>query len=74
MRYFISAERSQSIPKTRRQQSNLGMELKAQGDLTGAIAAFRRAIELKPDFEKARYNLGIALRAQGKTAAAQKAA
>ena len=40
--------------------------------MTGAVAAFRRAIELKPDFEKARYNLGIALRAQGETAAAQK--
>src|SRR5207248_89373 len=39
---------------------------------TAAIVAFQRAIDLKPDFEKARYNLGIALRAQGKTAAAQK--
>src|SRR2546430_10341794 len=37
-----------------------------------SIAAFRRAIELKPDFEKAHYNLGIALRAQGETGAAQK--
>ena len=48
------------------------MELKAGGDTAGAIAAFQRAIELKPDFEKAHYNLGIALRAQGKTDAAQK--
>ena len=48
------------------------MELKAEGDIAGAIAAFRRAIELKPDFEKAHYSLGIALRAQGDTAAAHK--
>ena len=48
------------------------MELKAGGDLAGAIAAFRQAIEVKPDFEKAHYNLGIALRAQGKTGAARK--
>src|SRR5882724_8925902 len=34
--------------------------------------AFRKAIQLKPDFEKAHYNLGIALRAQGETGAAQK--
>jgi len=42
------------------------MELKSAGDLAAAVASFRRAIELKPDFEKARYNLGIALRARGK--------
>jgi hypothetical protein len=30
--------------------------------VTGAIAAFRRAVELRPGFEQARYNLGIALR------------
>src|SRR5207302_3390684 len=45
---------------------------KAGADIPGAIAAFRRAIELKPDFEKAHYNLGIALRAQGQTSAAKK--
>jgi len=48
------------------------MELTADGNTAGAIAAFRRAIELKPDFEKAHYNLGIALRAQGETSAAKK--
>src|SRR5260370_14819947 len=53
-------------------QCRLGMELKAGGDTAGAIAAFQCAIELKPDFENAHYNLGIALRAQGKTAAAKK--
>src|SRR5260370_38346863 len=48
------------------------MELKSGGDTAGAIAAFRRAIELKPDFEKAHYNLGIALRAQGPARARKK--
>ena len=47
------------------------MELKSGGDVAGAIAAFRRAIELKPDFEKAHYNLGMALRAQGQKTAAE---
>ena len=46
--------------------------LKPDGDIPGAIAAFRKAIELKPDFEKAHYSLGIALRSQGDTAAAHK--
>ncbi len=30
------------------------------------IAEFRTAIRLKPDFAEAHYNLGIALRAEGK--------
>ena len=66
------ARLSRSIPRIPRHRYDLGMELKAGGDTTGAIAAFQRAIELKPDFEKAHYDLGIALRAQGKTDAAQK--
>ena len=37
------------------------MELKATGDNAGAVAAYRKAIELKPDLEKAHYALGIAL-------------
>jgi superkiller protein 3 len=40
--------------------------------LAGAVAAFQRAVELNPDFEDAHYNLGLALRARGKTDAAQK--
>src|SRR5205807_5434586 len=42
------------------------------GDLDGAVTAFQRAVELKPDFEEAHYNLGIALRGLGRTQAAQK--
>ena len=52
--------------------TTLGMELKTEGDLPSAISAFRRAIELKPDFEQAHYSLGIALRAQGDSAASHK--
>jgi len=47
-------------------QYNLGMELKSGGDLVGAIAAFRAAVALKPDMEKAHYSLSIALRAQAR--------
>src|SRR5262249_16159388 len=47
-------------------------ELKADGDMPGAITAFRRAIELRPDFEQAHYNLALALRSQGDTGSAQK--
>ena len=45
---------------------NLGVALKAQGKLEEAIAEFRAAIRLKPDYAEAHSNLGIALRAQGK--------
>ena len=41
-------------------------------DAAGAIAAFRKAIELKPELEKAHYSLSILLRAQGEGSAAQK--
>jgi tetratricopeptide (TPR) repeat protein len=44
---------------------NLGTALKAQGDLEGAIAAYRRAIDLEPKFAAAHTNLGTALMAQG---------
>ena len=37
-----------------------------QGKLEEAIAEFRTAIRLKPDFAEAHYNLGIALAGQGK--------
>ena len=37
-----------------------------QGKLDEAIAAYREAIRLKPDYAEAHYNLGIALRGQGK--------
>ena len=39
---------------------NLGASLKKQGDLIGAIASYKAALNLKPDYPKAHYNLGNA--------------
>lgn len=46
--------------------NNLGNILAAQGKEDEAIAQFRRAIEIKPDYEEAHYNLANALDRQGK--------
>ena len=46
--------------------SNLGNALKEQGKLDEAIAAYRQAIRVKPDFADAHSNLGLALQEQGK--------
>jgi tetratricopeptide (TPR) repeat protein len=43
---------------------NLGIALKAQRDLKGAVAAYQQAIRLNPKDAPAYYNLGIALKAQ----------
>ncbi len=45
---------------------NLGIALGNQGKLEEAIAAYREAIRLKPDYADAHNNLGIALGKQGK--------
>jgi tetratricopeptide (TPR) repeat protein len=44
---------------------NLGIALRADGDLPGASAAFQKAIDLKPNFATAHSNLGNALRERG---------
>ena len=49
-----------------RAHNNLGNALKEQGKLDEAVACYRRALELKPDFAEAHNNLGIALKDQGK--------
>jgi hypothetical protein len=41
-----------------------------QGQLAGAVASYKRALALKPDYAKAANNLGIALRDQGRLAEA----
>ena len=46
--------------------SNLGNALQAQGKLDEAVAAYRRAIGIKPDYAEAHSNLGNALTNQGK--------
>jgi predicted O-linked N-acetylglucosamine transferase (SPINDLY family) len=45
---------------------NFGNRLRAQGKFEEAIAAYRRAIGIKPDFAEAHSNLGIMLVVQGK--------
>jgi tetratricopeptide (TPR) repeat protein len=49
---------------------NRGVGLQAQGKLKEAIAEYRAAIRIMPDYVEAHSNLGNALRAQGKTAEA----
>ncbi|MXZ71193.1 MAG: tetratricopeptide repeat protein [Acidobacteria bacterium] len=44
---------------------NLGSVRLAEGDIPGAIAAFRRAIELRPDYAEAHNNLGGLLASTG---------
>ena len=47
---------------------NLGVTLSNVGDLTGAEAAYRRAIELQPSFVQPRLNLGTLLERMGNIA------
>ena len=50
--------------------ANLGVALKELGKLDAAVARYRRALELKPDFTEAHNNLGVALEELGKPAEA----
>ena len=45
---------------------NLGIALNNQGKLDEAVAAYRHAIRIKPDFAEVHSNLGNALSEQGK--------
>jgi tetratricopeptide (TPR) repeat protein len=47
-------------------QVALGNALAAQGKISEAIGAYRKAIELRPDYAQAHNGLGTALRSQGK--------
>ena len=44
---------------------NRGVALYDKGDLDAAIAEYREALHLKPDYADAHLNLGIALKAKG---------
>ena len=46
--------------------NNLGLALKQQGDLDGAISSFRQALRLDPDAPGVHNNLGLVLKDQGK--------
>jgi len=68
-RDYVTAEqylgRALAIKEDAGTYSNLGVVLKARGRLREAIAAYRRAIELKPELVDAYHNLGNALREDG---------
>jgi superkiller protein 3 len=51
--------------------TNLGVSLEPQHTRGAAEAAFRKAIDLQPDFADAYYNLGNALTGQGEHVAAE---
>jgi tetratricopeptide (TPR) repeat protein len=55
------------IPEAR---YNLGVALEGQGDLTGARAAYERAVAAKPSLLQAAVNLGVLLEKQGDARAA----
>jgi tetratricopeptide (TPR) repeat protein len=48
--------------------TNLGDALRAKGKVDEAIACYRRAIALDPNFAQAHYNLGVVLENKGKVA------
>jgi type II protein arginine methyltransferase len=50
--------------------NNYGAALKALGDLPGAIAAYRRALAVDPNYADALNNLGVIYRAQGQSSQA----
>lgn len=50
----------------------LGSALRSTGDLKGAIAEYREAVRLNPQFSYAHYNLGSALLVHGDQAEAAK--
>jgi tetratricopeptide (TPR) repeat protein len=52
-------------PDAAEAQNKLGMALSERGELDEAIAAYREAIRLRPDFPFAHLNLGMALYGRG---------
>ena len=63
-----TARRSGSSPTSPRPTATSAIALRGQGKLDEAIAEYREAIRLKPDFAEAHTNLGDALHRPGQTA------
>ena len=59
-------------PKYASAWNGLGVGLRQSGDTEGAIAAWKKAVELKPDLGFALYNLGLGLLGRGEKAEALK--
>ena len=58
---LVSSTRSRAITET-----NLGVALHEDGRFDDAVARYRRALQIQPDYVPAFNNLGVTLRAQGK--------
>ncbi|HKQ62855.1 MAG TPA: tetratricopeptide repeat protein, partial [Candidatus Polarisedimenticolaceae bacterium] len=54
-----------SMPRSAKLQAGAGLARADAGDRPGAEAAFRRAIEIYPDYAQMRYNLAVLLEARG---------
>ncbi len=52
--------------------SNQGLELASKGDFSGAVSSLREAIELKPDYAVAHFNIGLLIADSGNLPAASK--
>jgi tetratricopeptide (TPR) repeat protein len=63
----------QKDPKHHRAWYNVGVVQHRLGDLDPEIASYRKALELKPNYTPALYNLAFALRDKGDRAAAKQA-
>ena len=61
----VPDSRGRLAPESPGAHHNLGLALKAKGQVDEAIACFRKAIELDPKFAFAHVNLGIALKDKG---------
>jgi len=60
-----AAANSPLLPKDAQGHFDLGVTLKANGDLNGAIACYRKAIDLDAKFARAHLSLGSALQSKG---------
>src|ERR1019366_7415070 len=58
-----------SGPNSARAHNDLGVTLSKKGDLDGAIAEFREALRLDPNYGPAHFNLGLTLLRDSKTKA-----
>jgi tetratricopeptide (TPR) repeat protein len=67
------APRSAPAGTTAEDEFNRGLRARTAKDWNAAVAAFRRAVELKPGYAEAWNGLGYALRNQGKYAESLKA-
>ena len=64
----LYAELLRTEPRDSGASFGLGRALAMQGDLSGAIERFRRAVEQAPDYAAAHYELALAYRDQGEDA------